>query len=256
LVKQEDEQYRQQKANHSVVGGGMLSCTATDMAVLCGGNREVCYTKVLVTDMDPDELLSDLLTLRRLYCLLMNNEGVLSMNFLEVNLASIEPGTIMTVNKLVLLIPFKVMPKKKVLDARHGELCGCLFCNTNTSADVCDECLAQRYYCPTQLQSEAVHLTSHLQNAFMESKSFRDDIYGSLFQQTGSVETRATTSAEENLTMFCHHQHAVHALPIEMLEAVLQDPLLVNFLNLLLHKLKMFSDDNLPQSTYTHTEEI
>lgn len=29
----------------SVVDGGMLMCTATDMAVLCGGNGEVCYSK-------------------------------------------------------------------------------------------------------------------------------------------------------------------------------------------------------------------
>ncbi|GJX05552.1 hypothetical protein Tco_0191468 [Tanacetum coccineum] len=42
-------------------------------------------------------------------------------------------------------------------------------------------------------QHSAAHLTSpkrDLQNALMESKSFRDDVYGSLFQQTGSVETR------------------------------------------------------------------
>ncbi|GJW32266.1 probable tRNA (guanine(26)-N(2))-dimethyltransferase 1 isoform X2 [Tanacetum coccineum] len=62
LVKQEKEQYRKQKANHvkhyvlqfdlnpyglpsvfwdsavqSVADGGMLMCTATNMAVLCGG---------------------------------------------------------------------------------------------------------------------------------------------------------------------------------------------------------------------------
>ncbi|GJX03868.1 probable tRNA (guanine(26)-N(2))-dimethyltransferase 2 [Tanacetum coccineum] len=76
-----------------VADGGMLMCTATDMAMLCGGNREVFYSKVLVTDMDPGELQSDLLALRRLYCLLMNDKGVLSMTSLEVNLASIEPGT-------------------------------------------------------------------------------------------------------------------------------------------------------------------
>ncbi|KAA8530468.1 hypothetical protein F0562_005177 [Nyssa sinensis] len=29
----------------SIVDGGMLMCTATDMAVLCGGNGEVCYSK-------------------------------------------------------------------------------------------------------------------------------------------------------------------------------------------------------------------
>ncbi|GJZ22368.1 zinc knuckle CX2CX4HX4C containing protein [Tanacetum coccineum] len=46
-------------------------------------------------------------------------------------------------------------------------------------------------------QHSAAHLTSpkrDLQNALMESKSFRDDIYGSLFQQTGSVETRGESS--------------------------------------------------------------
>ncbi|GFY84850.1 N2,N2-dimethylguanosine tRNA methyltransferase [Actinidia rufa] len=32
-------------AVQSVVDGGMLMCTATDMAVLCGGNGEVCYSK-------------------------------------------------------------------------------------------------------------------------------------------------------------------------------------------------------------------
>ncbi|KAG6777601.1 hypothetical protein POTOM_017426 [Populus tomentosa] len=32
-------------AVQSVVDGGMLMCTATDMAVLCGGNGEVCYLK-------------------------------------------------------------------------------------------------------------------------------------------------------------------------------------------------------------------
>ncbi|KAL8171512.1 hypothetical protein V2J09_023316 [Rumex salicifolius] len=32
-------------AIQSVVDGGMLMCTATDMAVLCGGNAEVCYSK-------------------------------------------------------------------------------------------------------------------------------------------------------------------------------------------------------------------
>lgn len=32
-------------AVQSVVDGGMLMCTATDMAVLCGGNAEVCYSK-------------------------------------------------------------------------------------------------------------------------------------------------------------------------------------------------------------------
>nr|XP_043632242.1 probable tRNA (guanine(26)-N(2))-dimethyltransferase 1 isoform X2 [Erigeron canadensis] len=32
-------------AIQSVVDGGMLMCTATDMAVLCGGNGEVCYSK-------------------------------------------------------------------------------------------------------------------------------------------------------------------------------------------------------------------
>lgn len=28
-----------------VADGGMLMCTATDMAVLCGGNGEACYSK-------------------------------------------------------------------------------------------------------------------------------------------------------------------------------------------------------------------
>lgn len=32
-------------AVQSVVDGGMLMCTATDMAVLCGSNGEVCYSK-------------------------------------------------------------------------------------------------------------------------------------------------------------------------------------------------------------------
>lgn len=32
-------------AVQSVADGGMLLCTATDMAVLCGGNGEVCYSK-------------------------------------------------------------------------------------------------------------------------------------------------------------------------------------------------------------------
>ncbi|KAK6154981.1 hypothetical protein DH2020_009229 [Rehmannia glutinosa] len=32
-------------AVQSVVDGGILMCTATDMAVLCGGNGEVCYSK-------------------------------------------------------------------------------------------------------------------------------------------------------------------------------------------------------------------
>ncbi|KNA04005.1 hypothetical protein SOVF_203710 [Spinacia oleracea] len=32
-------------AVQSVADGGMLMCTATDMAVLCGGNAEVCYSK-------------------------------------------------------------------------------------------------------------------------------------------------------------------------------------------------------------------
>ncbi|MQL69096.1 hypothetical protein Taro_001423 [Colocasia esculenta] len=32
-------------AVQSVADGGMLMCTATDMAVLCGGNGEVCYAK-------------------------------------------------------------------------------------------------------------------------------------------------------------------------------------------------------------------
>ncbi|CAK9326390.1 unnamed protein product [Citrullus colocynthis] len=32
-------------AVQSVVDGGVLMCTATDMAVLCGGNGEVCYSK-------------------------------------------------------------------------------------------------------------------------------------------------------------------------------------------------------------------
>ncbi|XP_052205235.1 probable tRNA (guanine(26)-N(2))-dimethyltransferase 2 isoform X2 [Diospyros lotus] len=32
-------------AIQSVCDGGMLMCTATDMAVLCGGNGEVCYSK-------------------------------------------------------------------------------------------------------------------------------------------------------------------------------------------------------------------
>ncbi|KAI4352397.1 hypothetical protein L6164_006655 [Bauhinia variegata] len=32
-------------AVQSVADGGMLMCTATDMAILCGGNGEVCYSK-------------------------------------------------------------------------------------------------------------------------------------------------------------------------------------------------------------------
>lgn len=32
-------------AIQAVADGGMLMCTATDMAVLCGGNGEVCYSK-------------------------------------------------------------------------------------------------------------------------------------------------------------------------------------------------------------------
>jgi len=32
-------------AVQSVVDGGMLMCTATDMAVLCGSSGEVCYSK-------------------------------------------------------------------------------------------------------------------------------------------------------------------------------------------------------------------
>jgi tRNA G26 N,N-dimethylase Trm1 len=32
-------------AVQSVADGGILMCTATDMAVLCGGNGEVCYSK-------------------------------------------------------------------------------------------------------------------------------------------------------------------------------------------------------------------
>jgi tRNA (guanine26-N2/guanine27-N2)-dimethyltransferase len=32
-------------AIQSVTDGGLLMCTATDMAVLCGGNGEVCYSK-------------------------------------------------------------------------------------------------------------------------------------------------------------------------------------------------------------------
>ncbi|CAK9175787.1 unnamed protein product [Ilex paraguariensis] len=32
-------------AVQSIVDGGILMCTATDMAVLCGGNGEVCYSK-------------------------------------------------------------------------------------------------------------------------------------------------------------------------------------------------------------------
>lgn len=32
-------------AVQSVVDGGILMCTATDLAVLCGGNGEVCYSK-------------------------------------------------------------------------------------------------------------------------------------------------------------------------------------------------------------------
>ncbi|KAE8659371.1 putative tRNA (guanine(26)-N(2))-dimethyltransferase 2 [Hibiscus syriacus] len=32
-------------AVQSVIDGGLLMCTATDMAVLCGGNGEVCYSK-------------------------------------------------------------------------------------------------------------------------------------------------------------------------------------------------------------------
>lgn len=28
-----------------VADGGILMCTATDMAVLCGGNGEACYSK-------------------------------------------------------------------------------------------------------------------------------------------------------------------------------------------------------------------
>ncbi|KAI3679355.1 hypothetical protein L2E82_51435 [Cichorium intybus] len=36
-------------AVQSVADGGMLMCTATDMAILCGGNGEVCYSKELTT---------------------------------------------------------------------------------------------------------------------------------------------------------------------------------------------------------------
>jgi len=32
-------------AVQSVADGGILMCTATDMAVLCGSNGEVCYSK-------------------------------------------------------------------------------------------------------------------------------------------------------------------------------------------------------------------
>lgn len=32
-------------AVQSVADGGLLLCTATDMAVLCGNNAEVCYSK-------------------------------------------------------------------------------------------------------------------------------------------------------------------------------------------------------------------
>ena len=35
-------------AVQSIVDGGMLMCTATDMAVLCGNNAEACYSKYVV----------------------------------------------------------------------------------------------------------------------------------------------------------------------------------------------------------------
>ncbi|GJR25569.1 zinc finger, CCHC-type containing protein [Tanacetum coccineum] len=85
LVKQEEEQYRQQKANH--VKHYVLQVDLDPY-----GSPSVFLDstiQVLVTEMDPDELQSDLLALGRLYCLLMNDEGVLSMTSLEVNLASI-----------------------------------------------------------------------------------------------------------------------------------------------------------------------
>nr|GEZ55110.1 hypothetical protein [Tanacetum cinerariifolium] len=162
------------------------------------------------------------------------------------------------------------MPNKKVLDAWHGARHVCLFCNTETSSDVCAECLVQIYYCTTQLESKdsaylnqtsvrrcadlwqnlkarvllqnehtdvvehngwdrvrsakslgkdvlldfqdsVVHFTSpkrDLQNALMESKSFRDDVYGSLFQQTGSVETRASV---ENGSLYVSTNARGHA---------------------------------------------
>nr|GEX30225.1 hypothetical protein [Tanacetum cinerariifolium] len=44
----------------------------------------------------------------------------------------------------------------------------------------------------------AVRLTSpehDLQTALMESRSFRDDVYRSLFQQSGSINTRGQSSS-------------------------------------------------------------
>lgn len=36
-------------AVQSVTDGGMLMCTATDLAVLCGGTAEVCYSKYVLS---------------------------------------------------------------------------------------------------------------------------------------------------------------------------------------------------------------
>ncbi|GKA48169.1 probable tRNA (guanine(26)-N(2))-dimethyltransferase 2, partial [Tanacetum coccineum] len=43
-------------AVQSVVDGGMLMCIATDMAVLCGGNMEVCSSKFLALACHLEEI--------------------------------------------------------------------------------------------------------------------------------------------------------------------------------------------------------
>lgn len=43
-------------AVQSVADGGMLMCTATDMAVLCGDDREVCYSKLVLLYSLPSEI--------------------------------------------------------------------------------------------------------------------------------------------------------------------------------------------------------
>ncbi|GKC56197.1 probable tRNA (guanine(26)-N(2))-dimethyltransferase 1 [Tanacetum coccineum] len=74
-----------------------LSLGSKDFKITLLNDGDRGNGRVLVTDMDPDELQSDLLALRRLYCLLINDEDVLSMTSLEVNLVSIKPGTTVTV---------------------------------------------------------------------------------------------------------------------------------------------------------------
>nr|GEX07786.1 putative reverse transcriptase domain-containing protein [Tanacetum cinerariifolium] len=70
------------------------------------------------------------------------------------------------------------IPIVKIRDGHHGELRACLCYNTNTTADVYANCLQQSSYCSMHVQTE-------------ESWSFHDDLYGSLFQQSKSIETRA-----------------------------------------------------------------